>query len=234
MAEIPYRASVVETEEVAVPIVATIKRISWPAIFAGAVTAVGLQGLFTVLGLAIGLTKWLPQGTDGQNVAIAAGIWWVLTGTLALFLGGLVAGRVLRGAPAGQLFLNGLVLWALTAIFGYAVVGGGSGLMMASDPYSLGPVPRGFGAPGPEASRENALGAQNANGAKQNVGAAQNASTTDTGGNENRDLETERRLARNAAWWALISLVLGIGGSIVGTEAGAGSSTRYRTARTTR
>jgi hypothetical protein len=93
----------------------TISRISWGAIFAGTVVAFVAQILFTLLGLAIGLTIVEPMTGQApwEGVGIGAGIWWVVTALISLFLGGWTAGR-LAGMPLRQdAMLHGVVVWGL-------------------------------------------------------------------------------------------------------------------------
>jgi hypothetical protein len=93
----------------------TISRISWGAIFAGTVVAFVVQVLFTLLGLAIGLTIVEPMTGQApwEGVGIGAGIWWVVTALISLFLGGWTAGR-LSGMPLRQdAMLHGVVVWGL-------------------------------------------------------------------------------------------------------------------------
>jgi hypothetical protein len=93
----------------------TISRISWGAIFAGTVVAFVAQILFTLLGLAIGLTIVEPMTGQApwEGVGIGAGIWWVVTALVSLFLGGWTAGR-LSGMPLRQdAMLHGVVVWGL-------------------------------------------------------------------------------------------------------------------------
>src|SRR5690606_7383185 len=66
-----------------------IGRASWGAILAGTVTAIASQIVLTVLGLAIGLTVVDPSANQ-QGFGLGAGIWWLITGLVSLFLGGLV------------------------------------------------------------------------------------------------------------------------------------------------
>lgn len=107
-----------------------VRRVSWGAIFAGAVVAVANQIAWAVLGTAIGSATVNPatEAAAAEGVGIFAGIWWLVTGLISLFLGGLVAGR-LAGVPRRvDGMLNGLSVWALTTIAGVwlasSVVGG--------------------------------------------------------------------------------------------------------------
>jgi hypothetical protein len=116
----------------------TINRISWDAIFAGTVVAFVAQILFTLLGLAIGLTVVEPMTaqTPWEGIGIGAGIWWVVTALISLFLGGWTAGR-LSGMPLRQdAMLHGVVVWGLVTFVSvfFAVSGAGA---VASGPIGM-------------------------------------------------------------------------------------------------
>jgi hypothetical protein len=116
----------------------TISRISWGAIFAGTMVAFVAQILFTLLGLAIGLTIVEPMTGQApwEGVGIGAGIWWVVTALISLFLGGWAAGR-LAGMPLRQdAMLHGVVVWGLitfVSVF-FAISGVGA---VASGPIGM-------------------------------------------------------------------------------------------------
>jgi hypothetical protein len=108
----------------------TISRISWGAIFAGTAVAFVAQILFTLLGLAIGLTIVEPMTGQApwEGVGIGAGIWWVVTALISLFLGGWTAGR-LSGMPLRQdAMLHGVVVWGLVTFISvfFAVAAAGA------------------------------------------------------------------------------------------------------------
>lgn len=114
--------------------VSAVKRTSWGAVFAGVVTAIGVQLLLSLLGAAIGFTTLYAATDDGdvsgRGMAIGAGIWWLLTSIISLFIGGWVAGRlsgVLRPRDAG---LHGVVVWGLTALFAFYVTSTAMGTFM--------------------------------------------------------------------------------------------------------
>jgi hypothetical protein len=87
-------------------------RISWGAIFAGAIIALATQLVLTLIGTAIGLATLNPttsQNPSGATLGIGAGVWLVISSLVSLFLGGYVAGR-----PGGTFngWLHGLATWA--------------------------------------------------------------------------------------------------------------------------
>lgn len=106
-----------------------LKRISWGAIFAGAVVAVVLGLVLNLLGLGIGLSTFEPAtGTDSaRGLGIAQGLWFVVSSLLSLFAGGWVAGH-LAGLPRRvDGTLHGVVTWGLTTLLTVYLVGSGVG-----------------------------------------------------------------------------------------------------------
>lgn len=94
-------------------------RLSWPAIFAGAVAALALWAMLYTFGLALGLSTVDPNDPGSlKSSGIFTGIWSLLSPLVALFLGGMVASRgagiVTRTGGA----LHGLVMWGLTTLAG--------------------------------------------------------------------------------------------------------------------
>src|SRR3954454_4453398 len=73
-------------------------RASWGAIVAGVVAALVVQLLLNLLGIGLGaaaLSAANPAETpDASTFSIGAGLWWTLSGIIASFCGGVVAGRL--------------------------------------------------------------------------------------------------------------------------------------------
>jgi hypothetical protein len=91
-------------------------RISWGAIFAGALIALATQLVLTLIGAAIGLATLNPasgQGPSGTTLGVGATVWVVISSLISLFLGGYIAGR-LGGTFNG--WLHGLATWATVAM----------------------------------------------------------------------------------------------------------------------
>jgi hypothetical protein len=92
-------------------------RISWGAIFAGAIIALATQLVLTLIGTAVGLATLNPatgQNPSGTTLGIGAGVWLVISSLVSLFLGGYIAGR-LGGTFNG--WLHGLATWATVTTF---------------------------------------------------------------------------------------------------------------------
>lgn len=96
-----------------------INQIAWGAVFAGVAVGLITQLLLNMFGVGIGLATLDPGTADNPSASglgIGAGIWWVLSGIIASFLGGWVAGR-LAGKPRESTGgWHGLTAWAVTSL----------------------------------------------------------------------------------------------------------------------
>jgi hypothetical protein len=124
--------------------------ISWSAVFAGAVIALAVQLVLTLIGAAIGLATLNPASGDSPSanaLGVGAGIWLVVTSILSLLIGGYIGAR-LSNARNG--WLHGLTTWGvvtlLTTILLSTAVGGligsASGLANFANTAGAGPEVR--------------------------------------------------------------------------------------------
>jgi len=94
-------------------------KVSWGSIFAGTVTALGLWVLLYALGLALGLSSINPQDAgSAKSSGIFTGIWSLVAPLIALFVGGIVAGRGSGAQTKASGGIHGLVMWGLTTLAG--------------------------------------------------------------------------------------------------------------------
>jgi hypothetical protein len=102
-----------------------LKRVSWAAIFGGGVLALATMGVMASLGVASGTlsTEGMENAMRGGEIGVSAGIWWVLSGIVSLFIGGLVTGRLAGLRRRWEGSLHGIVLWGLTTIVTLASTG---------------------------------------------------------------------------------------------------------------
>jgi hypothetical protein len=107
------------------------KRTSWSAIFAGSFIAIAVMLLLSTLGIAVGATTIDPIAGESPSMvslSIGGAIWWVVSGAIAFFLGGVAAGRFagLRRRWEGP--MHGIVTWAvvtvLLAMLASSLIGG--------------------------------------------------------------------------------------------------------------
>jgi len=98
---------------------APLRRVSWGAIFAGAAIATAIMVLLGLLGIAIGATISDPISGDTPSAkafGIGAGLWWIVSGILALLAGGWASARMAGLRRKGEGPLHGLVTWAVTTL----------------------------------------------------------------------------------------------------------------------
>ncbi len=97
--------------------------ISWGALLAGAVAALGVWILLYALGLALGLSTVVANdNVTLRTSGIFTGLWGLASPLVALFIGGLVAGRSAGALGRGGGALHGLVVWSVTALGGLFLV----------------------------------------------------------------------------------------------------------------
>jgi len=86
-------------------------RVSWSAIFAGAVVALASYLLLSVLGVALGLS--ISNRVGDRELGIGALIWVIVTTQAALFLGGWVTSQCTVGETKTEAAVYGVLLWGL-------------------------------------------------------------------------------------------------------------------------
>jgi hypothetical protein len=93
------------------------RRVSWGAVFAGAVMVLAVQLVLNLLGLGIGFgTVDLAQSGGTPSVGslgLGAGLWWGITYLIALVIGGYVAARLAANLVGFDGMLHGLLTWSV-------------------------------------------------------------------------------------------------------------------------
>ncbi len=104
------------------------QRMSWGAVFAGWVVAVGFASLMYVAGLALGFSAFDPNdgAAAAKGFSIATGVWMVLTWIGALFLGGLFASWFDGNDDATMGALHGVTVWGLSIVLTSLLVAAGA------------------------------------------------------------------------------------------------------------
>ena len=174
-------------------------RVRWGPIFAGLATALTSMLFLSLLGLAFGLTvvnagTAAAEGGAPQGTGTSSAIWAGLSALIAFFLGGLVAGKTGAIFDRGWGALNGALVF-LTAV--------PITLLLAS--LGLGAV---LGTLGGFAGALNADPAMAQGAADQARQATENVQPI--------DVARAAEQARNAAWGALLGMVVGLGASTLG------------------
>jgi hypothetical protein len=104
--------------------------LSWGAIFAGLFVAIGTHLLLGLLGMAIGLSSWVPGGSSAGGIATSVGLWALVSALIALFLGGATTGHLAGRMSSGDGFLHGAVLWSLATVATVWLIGSGMGFLL--------------------------------------------------------------------------------------------------------
>ena len=96
-----------------------INQISWGAVFAGVVVSLAVQLILNMLGVGVGASTIDPLAGENPSVkgfSIGAGLWWTVSGIIAAFAGGHVAGRLAGKPRESTTSWHGLVAWAMATL----------------------------------------------------------------------------------------------------------------------
>jgi len=109
-------------------------RVSWGAILAGVVAALVVQLLLNILGIGIGASSITAANTadnpSASGFSLTAGIWWTLSGIIASFFGGVVAGRLCGTSDDNTAHWHGFVSWcAATLVIFYLLTSAVGGII---------------------------------------------------------------------------------------------------------
>lgn len=106
-----------------------VKRITWGAIFAGAVLAAVVSIALNLLGLGVAALVINPEGQQvaGGGLGIGAAIWAVVANLIALFAGAWVAGRLASTTRRSEGVIHGLITWGFVTLLGLYLMGGAVG-----------------------------------------------------------------------------------------------------------
>src|ERR1700732_3421158 len=94
----------------AAELVSVGSRISWGAIMAGAILALGIYSLLTILGGAVGLS--ISERVNPTTLKTTAVIWTLITMVAGIFVGGMVVSQFTVGETKTEAMLYGVIMWA--------------------------------------------------------------------------------------------------------------------------
>ena len=122
------------------PAGAAASGVSWPAIFAGGVTAAAISVILLILGTGLGLASvspWAGAGVSPTTFTVLAAIWLIIVQWVSSAFGGYIAGRMRTkwtNVHTDEVFFrdtaHGFLAWALATLIAVFVVSTmtGSGL----------------------------------------------------------------------------------------------------------
>ena len=200
-------------------------RISWPAVLAGAVTAIAANLVFTLFFAAIGLTL-TEAGVRANAVGTAALIAVLLSVIASLFIGGWVAAQLTAGETEREAVLYGIMTWAAVVTISVGLVGMGvragyfalvGGAMVAQNSPAV------QGAPNWEQAARNAgVSQERIDTAKASVDPNKAREVA----NDPAAQERAHQAAVGASWAALVGVLLSMATAIGGAMVGRGPSFR--------
>lgn len=99
-------------------VVQKIPRVSWGAILGGGLTALAISVILNLLGIGLGFTAINPVAESDPFSGLGTGtiIWWIVSNLIALFLGGMVAGRMAGFISKTDGGLHGFLSWCLYTV----------------------------------------------------------------------------------------------------------------------
>jgi hypothetical protein len=130
-------------------------RLRWSAVFAGAICSIGFWILLQLIGVGIGLASVdVDEVQSLRGAGVGTTVWSLISPLIAMFFGGIIAGKLSQTYDRKVAGAHGLVMWAMTAIVGLlatisivsAVAQGAMrhrGVMLTTDPWSSSHAPAG-------------------------------------------------------------------------------------------
>ncbi|WP_237180478.1 hypothetical protein [Roseomonas haemaphysalidis] len=121
-----YRGQVPAGTAPAAAVGSLLRRVSWGAIFAGAIVALAVGLMLNVLGAAVGATLVDATARSTPNASsfgIGAGVWLLVSNLIGLGLGGYVAARLSGTASSTDATLHGMTMWATSFLISAVLLG---------------------------------------------------------------------------------------------------------------
>lgn len=102
-----------------------LRSFRWQAVVAGVIAALATQVLLSTIGGALGLSATaIAENEDAaRGLGIGAGVWFVISPLISMFVGGAVAGYLARPLDRTVAKLHGAMVWAISLIIGAFIVG---------------------------------------------------------------------------------------------------------------
>ena len=204
-------------------------RVGWAAIFAGAVIALSVYLILTLLGSAIGLS--ISDNVASDKLKTGAAVWAIITTVVALFTGGWVTSQCTVGENKTEAVVHGVIMWGVVLFMILWLVGtgmrAGFSAMWGMSSFTN-TIANNTNANDWEAvARRNNVPQETINQWKESAKAAatnvENAATNPT------DRQAAIEHGANAAWYTLVGTLLSMVAAVVGALFGAGPTFRLLT-----
>jgi hypothetical protein len=198
-------------------------RVSWGAIFAGAMVALALYFLLTLLGAAVGFS--VGDRVRPQTLGTAAAVWAIVATVFALFVGGFVTSQCSVGENRFEAILYGVILWGvlfsmLLWLMASGVRAGFNALvgMTHSAQVVMRDAPNGW----EEAALRAGVPQDQIDQWRKKTPADQARRTTEDPENQQAVAEAATRVT----WWAFLGTLVSMLASVAGAYVGAGPNYR--------
>ncbi|MBA3481367.1 MAG: hypothetical protein H0T51_06085 [Pirellulales bacterium] len=201
-------------------------RVSWGAVLAGAVVALALHFVLTLLGGAIGFT--VSDDVSGESLGRGAAIWAVVATVAALFFGGWITSQCTVGENKMEAVVHGIIMWGVvfamilwllssglsagfSAMAGMANLTGAAAKNMSSEDWEA-------------AARQAGVSQESIDQWRQSAEDAPERAREEATDPANREAAAE--YATQATWWTLGGTLLSMAAAVIGAVVGAGPSFR--------
>lgn len=218
----------VRTEDVC----SVASRVSWGAVFAGAVMTIATGLVLFLLGGSIGLS--VNEDISRETMGTAALIWNLGSMIIAFFVGGFVASRCTVGENRGEAVIHGVMTWAtaIAILALFTAVGvqlGISSVMGVANVAQTAAAGTSW-----EAAAERAgISQETINNMRQQVASAAQAAQEDEEARRSAASEAETTATR-ASWLTLFGVMLSMAAGAIGGYVGAGPTLRFAGVTSTR
>jgi hypothetical protein len=200
-------------------------RVSWGAIFAGAMVALALYFLLTLLGAALGFS--VGDRVRPQTLGTAAAVWAIVVTMLSLFVGGYVTSQCSVGENRFEAALYGVILWGvlfsmLLWLMASGVRAGFNalvGMAHATQVVTGDAAGRGW----EETARRAGVSQEQIDQLKKNLPSTDQARRT---AEDPDNQQAAAEAATRVTWWAFLGTLMSMLASVVGSYVGAGPTFR--------
>ena len=103
-------------------------RVRWASIIAGLFTVLSMLVLFTVLGIALGLSSF--DANNPRSFGIGAGVYGIVSALIAFAIGGFVAARTASVTGTDNALLQSGLVWIVTIALIVNFIGSGVGTLL--------------------------------------------------------------------------------------------------------
>jgi hypothetical protein len=201
-------------------------RVSWGAIFAGAVIALAVYLILTLLGGAIGLT--VSDNVRSGTLGTGAAIWAILATGVALFLGGWVTSQCTVGENKTEAVVHGVIMWGVVLFMVLWLVStgmrAGFNAMWGVASFTNAAAQNTTADDWEAAARRNNVPQETINEWKQKAKDAPR--TVAEAAKDPANQQAAAEYATQATWYTLLGTLLSMAAAVVGALVGAGPSFR--------